>query len=145
MAHWMFRVKDGRNFRNSKYLFWGVKRGNGGVKTIVQRFQPGDVLWFITSAKYGGQAIAVAEYTCMYDRKDEPLLQIHTYTNAEQGWDGEDEWDIQIHYKHLHNIEQYKIPISIQCAGAILQYDTFKCKIPEDLHSRYEQIKSNPT
>ena len=24
--HWLIRVKDGENFRNSKYPFWGVKR-----------------------------------------------------------------------------------------------------------------------
>ena len=27
--HWIFRVGDGENFRNSKYPFWGVKRGRG--------------------------------------------------------------------------------------------------------------------
>lgn len=27
--HWIIRVNNGENFRNSKYPFWGVKRGRG--------------------------------------------------------------------------------------------------------------------
>ena len=35
---WIIRVKDGENFRNSKFPFWGVKRGkNGCIKTVVKK------------------------------------------------------------------------------------------------------------
>ena len=53
--HWLIRVQDGENFRNSKYPCWGVKRGNQDcIKTIVNKFKKGDILWFMTSKKYGG-------------------------------------------------------------------------------------------
>ena len=56
--HWLIRVQDGENFRNSKYQFWGVKRGSGGgIKTIVNKIQKGDILWFMTSKPYGGKLI----------------------------------------------------------------------------------------
>ena len=35
---WIIRVNDGENFHNSKFPFWGVKRGRGGcIKTIVKK------------------------------------------------------------------------------------------------------------
>jgi hypothetical protein len=69
--HWLIRVQDGENFRNSKYQFWGVKRGSGGgIKTIVNKIQKGDILWFMTSKQYGGKLIGMCEYTCYYDRDD---------------------------------------------------------------------------
>jgi hypothetical protein len=38
--HWIIRVNDGDNFRNSKYPFWGVKRGkNNCIKTIVEKMK----------------------------------------------------------------------------------------------------------
>ena len=37
---WLIRVGDGDNFRNSKYSFWGVKRGkNGSIKTVVTKIK----------------------------------------------------------------------------------------------------------
>ena len=105
-SHWIIRVQDGRNFKNSKYPFWGVKRGHCNcIKSIVQKFKPGDVLWFLTSKKFGGKIIAMAEYTCFYDTNDEPLIRINTYTNEQQNWEGNGDWSIQIHYKNLYNTE----------------------------------------
>ena len=41
---WIIRVNDGENFRNSKFTFWGVKRGKGGcIKTIVEKIQNGEI------------------------------------------------------------------------------------------------------
>ena len=61
--HWIIRVGDGENFKNSKLPFWGVKKGkNSNVKSIVEKqFTPGDIIWFIISKEYGGKAIGVAE------------------------------------------------------------------------------------
>lgn len=140
--HWIIRVQDGINFRNSKYPFWGVKRGrSNNVKTIVSKMKPGDVLWFITSKSYGGKIIGMAEYTEFYDRNDEQLLQIHTKTNEEQNWIGDESWDIQINYKNLYITERQNITGCIQCAGNILQYDTFKDKINGDLYKHYNNFK----
>ena len=100
---WILRVGDGENLRNSKYPFWGVKRGkNGSIKSIVTKMLIGDILCFMTSKQYGGKIIGMCEYTGFYDRKDEPLLQINTKSNLEQQWTGDDSWDIQIHYNNFH-------------------------------------------
>ena len=136
--HWIIRVNDGENFRNSKYPFWGVKRGNhGNIKTIVNKFKKGDVLWFLTSKKHGGKLIGMSEYTYYFDRADEPLLRINTFTNKEQNWIGDDDWSIQIHYENMYNTEKQNIEVIIQCGAVILDYDTFKNKGLPNLYDHY--------
>jgi hypothetical protein len=91
MNTWIIRVNDGENLRNSHFPFWGVKRGrNGCIKTIVSKIKECDMICFMTSKQYGGKIIAMCEYTGFYDRNDEPLLQINTKTNEEQGWKGDE-------------------------------------------------------
>jgi hypothetical protein len=137
---WLIRINDGENFRNSKFPFWGVKRGkNGCIKTIVKKINHGDILWFMTSKKYGGKLIGMSEYCGFYDRNDEPLLKINTKTNEEQNWKGNELWDIQIHYCNLYITERQNIKSCIQCGGIILEYEKFKNKINEDL---YEHCKN---
>jgi hypothetical protein len=81
---WIIRVNDGENFRNSKFPFWGVKRGkNGCIKTIIKKMKNGDILWFMTSKKHGGKLIGMSEYCGFYDVEDEPLIQINTKTNEQ--------------------------------------------------------------
>ena len=81
-THWLIRVKDGKNFMNSVYPFWGMKRGkNGCIKSIVSKIKINDVLWFFTSKDYGGKFIGVAEYTHFFDRQIETLIKIHTISN----------------------------------------------------------------
>lgn len=124
---WIIRVSDGKNLKNSKYPFWGVKRGRGGsFKTIVKKFKSGDILCFLTSKSYGGKIIGMAEYTKFYDREDEPLIKINTFSNSEQNWEGDDAWDIQIHYKNFYDTEKQNFKAIIQCSGVILDYDTYK-------------------
>ena len=142
MAHWIFRVNDGDNFRNSKYPFWGVKRGkNGCMKTIVTKIKHGDILWFMTSKPYGGKLIGMSEYSGFYDRNDEPLIHINTKTNDEQGWKGNDSWDIQIHYSNLYITEKQNITACIQCGSNILEYATFRHRIPSNLDEHYKNYK----
>lgn len=70
-THWLIRVQDGENFRNSRYPFWGVKRGHRGcIKTTVKKIKKGDILWFMTSKAHGGKLIGMSEYTCFYDEVD---------------------------------------------------------------------------
>ena len=140
--HWIIRVKDGVNFKNSKYPFWGVKRGNHGcIKTIVNKIKKGDILWFMTSKKYGGKLIGMSEYTYYYDRQDEPLISMNTFSNKEQNWEGDEDWDIQIHYENLYITEKQNIEASIQCGGIILEYETFKDKILDNLYEHYKNFK----
>ena len=140
--YWLIRVGDGNNFKNSKYPIWGVKRGkNGCIKSVVEKFKPGDILFFITNKDNGGKVIAIAEYTKFYDRKDESLIKINTVTNKEQNWKGNEAWDIQIHYKNLYNSERQNIEICVQCAATILEYKTFKDRIKENLNKHYNNFK----
>jgi len=111
------------------------------MKTIVKKIKPDDILWFFTSKKYGGKIIGMAEYSHFYDRQDEPLIKMNTYTNIDQGWIGDDNWDIQIHYKNLYLTEKQSILICIQCAGNILNYETFRKKIEEYLSIHYKNFK----
>ena len=139
---WIIRVNDGENFRNSKLPFWGVKRGNGDcIKTIVKKMKYGDGLFFLTSKNHGGKIIGMAEYTHFLDR-----LEDETVTNENQNWEGEDVWDIQIHYKDLYITEKQDIKACIQCGGVILFYDTFKNRIEEDLIGHHQNFKfyANP-
>jgi hypothetical protein len=142
MKHWILRVNNGDNFRNSNYPFWGVKRGKGGcMKTIISKIKQGDILWFLTSKNFGGRFIGMGEYCGFYDRIDEPLLHINTKTNKEQGWKGDDDWDIQIHYSNLYITEKQNITACIQCGGIILDYETFKHKIDGDIYEHYKNFK----
>lgn len=83
--HNIIRVGDGYNLQISKYPFWCVKKGkNGCIKSIVSKMKPGDILWFLTSKKYGGKIIGMSEYSKFYDKNDELLIQINTTSNKEQ-------------------------------------------------------------
>ena len=143
--HFLIRVKDGENFKNSIYPFWGIKRGNNGqFKTQVSNnIKQGDILWFMTSSKYGGKIIAMAEYCGFYDRNDEPLLNINTKTNEEQGWKGNECWDIQLHYTNLYNTEKQNIEACIKFGGNVLKYkkDNININIPSDLYEHYKNFK----
>jgi hypothetical protein len=131
--HWIIRVGDGKNFTKSRYPFWGMKRGHNDNNKcrIKNNFKEGDILWFITSSPYGGKAIGLAEYTTYYDKKDETLVQINTYSNKEQNWDGEEDWELQIHYKNLYLSEKADISIILSCGSVINNYDTFKERLEE--------------
>jgi hypothetical protein len=107
VTHWIIRVKDGKNFRNSTSPRWGMKRGN---KPIVQQMNAGDILWFLTSKPYGGTFIGMAEFVRTSDvTEEEPLIPLHT--TEEMGWDGneDNEWPIHIHYKNLFDTEKLNL------------------------------------
>ena len=136
--HWILRVGTGENFKNSKHSCWGLKGGSvGQFKAVVKKMNAGDILWFITSKKYGGIAIGMAEFITFYDRDDEPLVPINTYSNIEQGWYGPDEWNIQINYKNLYNTEKQNIKICLQTPACVIEYITYKEKIEDDLVLHY--------
>ena len=140
--HWIIRVADGKNFRNSVHPFWGMKKGRGGcIKSFfVNNVNKGDILWFSTNKKNGGKAIGMAEYTECYDREEEPLIQINTYSNKEQGWEGDDDWDLQIHYTKLYDTEKQNIQILLSGPSPIIEYKPYteNQKNIDDLYKHYE-------
>ena len=140
--HWIIRVADGINFRNSAKPFWGMKKGRGGcIKSLLlNNVKKGYILWFCTNKDNGGKAIGMAEYTECYDREDEPLIQINTYSNKEQGWIGDDDWHLQIHYTKLYDTEKQNIQVLLSGPSPIIEYKPFteNQKNVEDLYKHYE-------
>jgi len=142
MKHWMIRVGDGKNFKRSKYPFWACKRGKGGcMKTIVEKINVGDILWFMTNKEHGGIFVGMAEYAGFYDKEDEPLIQINTVSDAEQRWEGDAKWDIQLHYTNMYDTHKQKIVACVQCGGCILEYETFRYKMNVNLPEHYNHYK----
>jgi len=140
--HWLIRAKDGINFKNSVYPFWGMKKGhNGIIKTMVSKIKEGDILWFFTSKEYGGKIIGMAEYTNFFDRSIETLIQINTISNLEQGWNEDNQSDLQIYYKNLYNTEKQNIKICLRHAATLFSYKTMKDKIEDDLLIHYKNFK----
>ena len=97
--HWLIRVGDGRNFRNSiQHQTWGMKETKS-TKGFDYLVKPGDILWFIISGN-NGKAIAFAEYVSHNGR---------TRTNEEFGWEpatnGNEEWNMEVNYANLKTIE----------------------------------------
>lgn len=140
MDHWIIRVGDGENFRNSRYPIWGLKKGNGSVEGIVKKIKKDDILWFLTSKKYGGSLIGMAKFIDYYDRKKEPLLNINTVSNKEQNWEGDEDWDIQIKYGNLYDIEDQRIKLCIQCSAIIMNYKKFETKLDIGLAKHYQNF-----
>ncbi len=58
--HWILRVGDGTNFRNSsKFNIWRI---SSRYKTFIAEAKPEDVLWFVVSGS-NGKVIAVSEFS----------------------------------------------------------------------------------
>jgi hypothetical protein len=140
-THHIIRVNDGENLRNSVNPYWGVTDA-AGQKSKVEKMRRGDVLWFLTSKPYGGKCIGMAEYAGWSDRKKDPEFKGHLTANAEQGWVGDKEWDILIHYEEFCDVNAHDIIGCIQCVGNILPYETFKDKITKNLYEMHAQIKN---
>ena len=143
LQHWIIRVGDGQNFKNSKKPIWGINRGpNNNIKSTIQnKLTEGDLLWFLTPEQYGKKIIGMAEYTHYYDSEEEPLIKLNTYTNEELGWDGEQKWDIQIHYKNLYETEEQNISFTVHNPRSIIDYNTHFRDIEENLQEHYNNYK----
>ena len=139
--HWLLRVGDGRNFRNSVYPFWSVKRGkNNSIKGCLRNIAEGDILWFITNKKSGGKIIGMAEFMYMYDVKEKPTSDMTIFSNSEQGWIGDDVCDIQIYYKNMYNTENADLDICLRCCNLIMSYITFRDRISHNLYREYDMF-----
>lgn len=137
--HWFIRCGNGENFYNSKNPIWGMNRGkNGCIKTLVKKLKKGDILWFMTSKLFGGQLIGMAEYLEYHDRSEETIFHHNTLSNKEQGWIGEDDWDLQLRYCNLYDTRKQNLEVCIQCGGTLLEYNTFKKKLSINLEEHYK-------
>ncbi len=135
--HWILRVCDGKHFWNSsKDSLWGItKRLHTG---FLKQVTPGDILWFLTNKKSGGKFIAVATFHYKQDRVLGPLIAL-TKTNEELGWtQTEGEWDVELHYKDLYNINDCELVPEIKGQSIIRLYKPQTCVI--SLPSEYPYI-----
>jgi hypothetical protein len=99
--HWLVHVGDGINFKktSSKGL-WGMRTKNSHVVHFIRKANTGDQIWFVSKGK---QIIATATYTSFNKRVIGDLITMET--NEERGWNGNENWDIDIHYTDLYNLE----------------------------------------
>jgi hypothetical protein len=124
----IFRVGDGENFWNSSHLYtWGVKKLNG-LRTI----KTGDRMWFITN-KSKGKIIAVATFESINLRGD------CTLTDEELGWNGNGDWNYEIHYKDLYDVFHLNLLTNIKGNCPIRKY-TENCEV--NLPEQYPLIVS---
>ena len=137
-THFIIRVEDGVNFKNSKKPIWGV---NARFYRIVNQMKKGDIIWFVTNKTNDNLLVGMAEFVEMYDRRDEKLVAFNTFTNEEMGWHGDTDWCIQIHYKNLYLTEYHKIHIPIKGQTAIRYYKNCADKIDENLYEHFIGFK----
>ena len=140
--HWIICVGDGKNFKNSKYPFWGLKSGKyNNIKNKALTINEGDILWFLCNKSNDNKIIGMATFTKLLDKRDEPLLQIETCSCIDQGWDN-DVWDIELHYTNLYYTEKQNIKIDAKLGQfPIRNYNSNRAKIKEDLYNHYNGFK----
>jgi hypothetical protein len=72
---------------------------------------------------------------------------VHTYSNAEQHWKGNEDWGIQIHYTKLQDTENINIKAIVVGSFAVGPYESFTGKpnihtLPY-LYREYERIQTD--
>lgn len=132
--HWIIRIGDGKNFKNSKHPIWGFS--NNCVKKLTK----GDILWFLTSKDFGGKIIGMAEYVETYNRREEVLVTCSTFSNEEMGWEGGEEgkWYIQILYTNLYDTERQNICAVLPGQQKVYDYEDYVSKIEDNLYEHYK-------
>ena len=141
--HWLLFIGDGENFKNSsKFKIWGIKSTGSPNSSFLRNVREGDLLWFIQS-KTKGKVLALATFTSMEQRGNEPLLE--QWPDDVLGWTGKDIhlYENLIHYDNLFNLENIPKPYYTHLKGSApirkLQRDT-ECAV--DLPRVYENITS---
>ena len=132
ITHWLVRIGDGNNFKNSsKSNIWGVK-STKNVINFENLVKCGDVLWFVVSNN-NGKVIAFAEYVSHNKR---------TKTNEELGWEinnNSSNWDIEINYKNRMDVEKDNYLTCILGQNVNVRRYNNKCKI--NLPQIYKGLK----
>ena len=135
--HYVLRIGDGVHFKNSSSKqMWGIYSKHGASKSFLSRVREGDLMWFVTSGSKG-QIVAVSTFASANARANGPLIDI-SLTNEELGWTKDKgEWDTEIHYTNLYNLDGYKLFSEIKGNCSIRIYSE-KCKV--NLPAEYPQI-----
>jgi hypothetical protein len=135
--HWLLRIGNGNHFHNSSSkCIWGIESKQTFSKSFIKKVTIGDYLWFV-KGKSRGKLIAVATFTGMHERIIGPIIDI-TFSNKELGWTETDgDWDTEIHYTNLYDIDSHELYSEIKGACTIRPYNE-KCKV--DLTIIYDQI-----
>lgn len=135
--HWLIRVGDGDNFKNSsKYKIWGCKSNLS--KSFLKEVNPGDKLWFITN-KSKGKIIAVASFESHNKRIFRPLVLL-SMSDCELGWTNNSTMDIEIHYTDLYNLNYCELNINLKSIILITKYVNNNNKYDIDLSQEYKYI-----
>jgi hypothetical protein len=132
--HWLLRVGDGKHFKaSSSKGIWGILSSTVFGKGFLATVKPGDVLWFVKGERSKGLLLAVATFVEVKER----ILGL-TATNEELGWTKTDgDWDVEVHFKDLYNIEECELHSEIKGAATIRQYND-KCMV--NLSQEYANI-----
>lgn len=138
VVHWYIRVSDGINFKNSsKFNIYGTKSWYSNSKHFINNAKTGDIIWLVTDYKHSNVVIACVKYKLCKKRMIGPLVNLDK-TNSELGWN-KGEWDTEIHYTDLYNIEKCNFRITYlpnMCSiGRIKDIDRIK-----ELDNEYSNI-----
>jgi hypothetical protein len=124
---WLLRVGDGENFiKSSKYKIWCITSTCTNNKYFVNNVKKDDRLWFIKH-KSNGKVLAVANYIKHNKRILGPLLDL-TLPNDILEIYGDEDWNIEIYYDNLYNINDCDIFTNINGPSPIRKYND-KCSI----------------
>ena len=126
--HFLLRIGDTNHFTSSSTKFiWGVNSKEAQAKWFIDNVKVGDLLWFVKS-KSKGKIIAVSTFTGQKERVLGPLIDL-TLSNKELGWtETTGEWDTEVHYKDLYNLNHCELYSEIKGARPIRFYND-KCKV----------------
>jgi hypothetical protein len=135
------RIGDGQNFTaSSVHNIWGFKGDTSVGKSFIKLAKPGDRVWFILNKKGGGDGgkiAAVATIKIIQKRELGPLINV-SLSNEELGWKNGD-WDYELYYNDLYNVNPCNLCTEIIGAAVIRQYRVNNCAV--NLHTEYDNIK----
>lgn len=137
-THWLLRVGDGTHFKSSsKDKIWGIDSNNkSNTSKFMKEVKKGDILWFV-QGKNKGKLLGMATYVGHGKRVLGPILNL-SKTNEELGWTKQEgNWDIEIHYQNLYDIEYCELYTEIKSPLVIRTFNE-KCHV--DLPTEYNNI-----
>lgn len=141
--HWLLRVGDGINFKkSSKYNIWGISQK---WISFQKEVKIGDILWFVINGNKG-KIIAMSTYVSHNERVLGPLINT-SFDNNQLGWSGDGNWNIEIKYDNLYNIEDCELFSNIKNQNSVRKYNknTININLSEEykLIIKYSKIKEN--
>ncbi len=137
IENWILRIGDANNFiRSSNFNIWGIKShdiNNKEInKTFINKAKKGDRLWFI-KAHSNGLIFAFAIFE--FNKKRESDNDI---SYEELGWEGGENWDIEVHYSNLCKISDLNLCSYMKGNTAVRKYSNKNFQI--DLEKEFENV-----